>query len=208
MILKRTYQIENSLFLSNLIIQHTHPLVWKFDLRNYYFFSKKWNLRVKNCYCWKTVRLENFNLTGNLNQHSLLLIFSRRISISLPNLADYQLLAPGQEYNENRKMDENDQLGLKVFASFASSNSTSDDNRPSKLRPATPPRPSQQPVYRNQIQINEVINKFILIKNSTRSLTWLLEKKIYDFYLKWHFWSKISRFRIWCDEIKWTQPFY
>ena len=46
-----------------------------------------------------------------------LICFSRKVSISLPNLCEYELLAPGQE-NADRKLDENDQLGLRVIASF------------------------------------------------------------------------------------------
>ena len=46
-----------------------------------------------------------------------LIFFSRKVSISLPNLCEYELLAPGQE-NADRKLDENDQLGLRVIASF------------------------------------------------------------------------------------------
>ncbi|CAG5108010.1 Oidioi.mRNA.OKI2018_I69.chr1.g3595.t1.cds [Oikopleura dioica] len=67
-----------------------------------------------------------------------------RFSISLPNLCDLTLLAPGQDPRADEDR-ESDRFGLKLIASIASS--TSNSGFRESMGRGSPPRPSQQPVY-------------------------------------------------------------
>jgi len=86
-------------------------VLWKFQ-NIYEIFKRNENVKHYEIFIAKDMT----DILRKSVMRYIFIVLSRKVSISLPNLCEYELLAPGQE--NSRKHDENDQLGLRVIASF------------------------------------------------------------------------------------------